>query len=49
MPKSARFELVDKGLLGVLESLSEKVTATLKLDVNGKSYEKAITHDEHKH
>jgi len=49
MPKSAKFELVDKGLLGVLESLSEKVTATLKLDVNGKSYEMAITHDEHKH
>jgi hypothetical protein len=49
MPKTAKFEVVDKGLLGVLEALSEKVTATLKLDINGKPYEAAITHDDHGH
>ena len=49
MPKTAKFEVVDKGLLGVLEALSEKVTATLKLDINGKPYEAAIKHDDHGH
>ena len=49
MPKSAKFELVDKNLLGVLETLSKGVTATLKLDINGKPYEAAITHDDHGH
>jgi hypothetical protein len=49
MTTTAKFEIVDKGLLGVLESLSEGVTATLKLDINGKAYEAPITHEEHKH
>lgn len=49
MPKTAKFELVDKNLLGVLESLSKGVTATLKLEINGKTHEAPITHDEHKH
>jgi hypothetical protein len=49
MPKTAKFEVVDKGLLGVLEALSEKVTAMLKLDINGKPYEAAIKHDDHGH
>ena len=50
MPKASRFEIVDKGLLGVLESLSEGVTATLKIpDINGKPYEAKITHDDHHH
>ena len=50
MPKASKFEIVDKGLLGVLESLSEGVTATLRIpDINGKPYEAKITHDDHKH
>ena len=49
MPKSAKFEVVDKGLLGILESLSENVTATLKVEINGKPYEAPITHDDHGH
>jgi len=49
MPKSAKFELVDKNLLGVLETLSKGVTATLKADINGKNYEAPITHDDHGH
>jgi hypothetical protein len=49
MPKTAKFELVDKNLLGVLETLSTGVTATLKVTINGKDYEAPITHDDHKH
>jgi hypothetical protein len=49
MPKSAKFELVDKNLLGVLETLSKGVTATLKVTINDKLYDAPITHDEHKH
>ncbi len=49
MPKTAKFELVDKNLLGVLETLSKGVTATLKLDINNKPFEAAITHDDHGH
>jgi hypothetical protein len=49
MPKASKFEIVDQKLLGVLESLSEGVTATLKLTINGKPYEAKITHDDHDH
>ncbi len=49
MPKASKFEIVDKGLLGVLESLSEGVTATLKLTINDKPYEAKIVHDDHGH
>jgi hypothetical protein len=49
MPKTAKFELVDKNLLGVLETLSKGVTATLKADINGKMYNAPITHDDHGH
>jgi len=49
MPKTAKFELIDKNLLGVLETLGKGVTATLKAEINGKAYDAPITHDEHKH
>ena len=48
--KASKFEIVDKGLLGVLESLSEGVTAKLVIpDINGKAYEAAIEHHSHDH
>ncbi|MEX2176025.1 MAG: hypothetical protein WD872_16810 [Pirellulaceae bacterium] len=49
MPTASKFEVVDKGLLGVLESLSKGVTATLKLDINGKQFAAPITPDGHAH
>jgi hypothetical protein len=49
LPKASQFEIVDKGLLGVLESLSKGVTATLKLTINDKPYEAPIVHDDHGH
>jgi hypothetical protein len=49
MPKSAKFQIVDKNLLGVLETLSEGVTATLKVTINDKSFEVPIKHDDHGH
>ena len=49
MPKASKFEVVDKNLLGVLESLSEGVTATLKVTINDKPYEGKFTHDDHGH
>jgi hypothetical protein len=50
MPKTAKFELVDKNLLGVLETLSKGVTANLIVEINGKKYPPApITHDDHGH
>lgn len=49
-PKASKFEIVDKGLLGVLESLSEGVTAKLVIaDINGKPYEAAFEHHSHDH
>jgi hypothetical protein len=46
--KSATFEIVDKQLLGVLETLkSPGIVATLKLTINGKAYEQRI--EEHTH
>jgi hypothetical protein len=48
--KSATFEIVDKQLLGVLETLkSPGVVATLKLPINGKAYEQRIQEDSHEH
>jgi len=49
MPTTAKFELIDKNLLGVLETLGKGVTATLKLDINGKPFQAAITHYDHGH
>ncbi len=49
MPKSAKFEVVDKNLLGVVETLGKGVTATLKLVINGTPFEAPITHDDHGH
>jgi hypothetical protein len=48
-PKAAKFEVVDKGLTGVLSSLSDGVTATLKLEINGKPYEAKIEKVDHHH
>ena len=45
--KSAVFEIVDKQLLGALETLSPGVVATLKLTIDGKAFEQKI--EEHKH
>ena len=45
--KSATFEVVDKQLLGALETLSPGVVATLKVTIDGKAYEQKI--EEHKH
>ena len=49
MPLSAKFEIVDKQLLGVLESLSEKVTATLNVAINGKAFVVKFTPAGHEH
>jgi hypothetical protein len=49
MPKTAKFEVTDKGLVEVLKGLGGSVTATLKLDIDGKPYTAAITHDDHGH
>ncbi|MDX1945002.1 MAG: hypothetical protein SFU86_06315 [Pirellulaceae bacterium] len=51
MPLSAKFEIVDKQLLGVLESLSEKVTAKVDVTINGKPFTVEFTPAgaEHKH
>jgi hypothetical protein len=48
-PKTAKFEIVDKGLAGVLGSLGDGVKATLKLDINGKPYEANIEKVDHHH
>jgi hypothetical protein len=48
-PKTAKFEVVDKELAGVLVALSDGVTATLKLDINGKPYEANIEKVDHHH
>jgi hypothetical protein len=46
--KSAAFEVVDKQLLGVLETLkSPGIVATLKVTIDGKAYEQKI--EEHVH
>lgn len=53
--KASAFELVDKGLLGVLESLSTGVTATIqKLTIGSKTFENVKIEEEkyghdHKH
>lgn len=48
-PMSAKFEIVDKTLVGSLEALGKGLTATLKLDIDGKHYDAPISHDEHSH
>jgi hypothetical protein len=45
----SKFSIEDKALLGNLEALSEGVTATLSIDINGKHYEAPITAGGHDH
>jgi hypothetical protein len=48
--KSATFEIVDKQLLGVLETLkSPGIVATLHVNVNGKQFDQRIEEHEHSH
>jgi len=48
--KSATFEVVDKELLGVLETTkSPGVVATLIVDINGKKFSQRIQEHEHAH
>jgi hypothetical protein len=47
-PMASQFEITDVGLEGVLTSLGENVTATLKLVID-KPYEAKITRDAHDH
>lgn len=49
-PTAFQFEVEDKALLGVLESLSKGVTAHLAVEIEGKSFNAEITHDHgHEH
>lgn len=48
-PTAFQFEVEDKELLGVLETLGEEVTATLQVDVNGDQREGKIEKHEHHH
>ncbi len=49
-PMAFQFEIEDKALLGVLESLSKGVTANLAVEIEGKSFSAEITHDHgHEH
>jgi hypothetical protein len=45
----SKFSTEDQTLVGNLEALSEAVTATLSLDINGKHYEAPITAGGHDH
>jgi len=47
--KSAVFETVDKQLLGVIETLSPGVVATLHVNVNGKQFDQRIEEHQHGH
>ena len=47
--KTAQFEIVDVQLEGVLESLSDKVTATLNVDINGTPFSQKIEKEAHDH
>jgi hypothetical protein len=48
--KSARFELKDPDLLGVIESLSDKVTAEIKeIEINGKKFTDVKLVEDHDH
>jgi hypothetical protein len=48
--KSAVFEIVDKNLLGVLETRkSPGITATLHVNINGKQFDSVIKEHEHGH
>jgi hypothetical protein len=48
--KTARFELKDADFLGVIESLSDKVTAEVKeIEINGKKHEHVKLIEDHDH
>lgn len=49
--KATKFEVTDKALLAVLESLGEKITATIKeIKIGEKSFtDLSIVHDDHDH
>lgn len=47
-PKASQFEIVDKGLLGGLESL-KGLEAALKVNINGKEFVAPIKEEEHDH
>jgi hypothetical protein len=47
--KTAQFEITDVQLEGVLESLSEKVSAILNVDINGKPFSQKIEKEAHDH
>lgn len=49
MPTARQFEIIDKELVGVLETIGGDISATLKIDVNGKKFDGKITLEEHKH
>lgn len=49
MPTAHQFEIIDKELVGVLETIGGDISATLKIDVNGKKFDGKITLEEHKH
>jgi hypothetical protein len=48
-PTAFQFEIEDKELLGVLETLGAEVTATLKADINGDAREGKIEKHDHSH
>lgn len=45
MPTAFQFESEDKELLGAVETLSDTNTATLRVEIDGKSYEGKLSHD----
>ena len=45
----SKFSVVDQTLVGNLEALSEAVTATLSVDINGKHFDAPITAGGHSH
>jgi hypothetical protein len=47
--KTAQFEITDVQLEGVLESLSDKVIATLNVEINGTPYSQKIEKEAHDH
>lgn len=49
VPKSAKFELVDKSLIEALKLAGDGVEATLSVDVNGEPFTVPFTKHEHEH
>jgi hypothetical protein len=48
--KSAQFEVMDKELLGTMETLSKDITATVKqLEINGKTFDNVLLTMDHHH